>query len=64
MTRLSRALAILRWGAADLAGEANVSERVVRRWIAGTMEIPRPVLVWLEGLARVHETTPAPKKPD
>ena len=63
MTRLSRALSILRWGTADLSATAGVSERTVRRWLNGRMEIPRPVLEWLEGLARVHEAMPPPRKP-
>jgi len=61
-TRLSNALAVLRWGPTDLADEINVNERTVRRWLVGQNETPEWVLEWLETLAAFHEAHPAPMR--
>jgi len=60
--RFSTALDALHWGPQDLAREASISERTVRRWAAGTQQPQPRVLEWMELLVRLHRENPIPKK--
>ena len=47
-TRLRECLDALRWSQRALADNLGVSERIARRWAAGSAIIPGPVASWLE----------------
>ena len=58
--RLRAALSAARWTAADLAREAMVDERTVRRWVAGAYQPPERIVLWAEGLATFIAAHPIP----
>lgn len=59
-TRLRECLAALRWSQRELAACLSCDERRVRRWAAGTYEIPPRVALWLARLAHCHKANPPP----
>lgn len=61
-SRLSTAMATLRWGVSSFAGAARVSDRTVQRWLAAQNEPPEALLAWVERLAAVHSANPPPER--
>jgi transcriptional regulator with XRE-family HTH domain len=61
-TRLRECLEALRWSQRELAAELGCSDRLVRRWAAGSLgyAVPERVSEWLEVLAPTHIRHPAP----
>jgi len=59
--RFRTALTLLGHPHRQFAAWANVSDRRVRAWAAGTAEMPTLLADWLEGLAAYLEAHPIPK---
>ena len=59
--RLRAILGLVQWTGRGLASIFGCDERLIRRWMAGAMEIPPAVAEWLEVLAAVHEANPPPE---
>jgi transcriptional regulator with XRE-family HTH domain len=61
-TRLRECLEALRWSQRELAVVLGCSDRVVRRWAAGSLgyAVPESVGEWLEVLTTTHIRHPAP----
>lgn len=51
---LRASLTTLRWSQRDLAEEAGVDEKQVRRWMRGA-RVPAPVTTYLRMLAQYHQ---------
>jgi transcriptional regulator with XRE-family HTH domain len=60
--RLRNCLEALGWSLRHLARVLDINFTTVRRWAAGTQEVPPPIAAWLEILARCHETNPPPAR--
>ncbi|WP_203413389.1 hypothetical protein [Entomobacter blattae] len=60
--RFHECLSALNWTGRGLACLLNCNERLVRRWGAGDVDIPKAVATWLEALASAHEKKPPPKE--
>jgi hypothetical protein len=61
--QLANCLAVLCWTNTDLANAIGRDEAVVRRYLAGTKEIPPPVAAWLVKAASWMLDNPCPKLP-
>ena len=59
-TRLRECLDVLGWSQRGLADMLRTNERQVRRWAAGSAEVPGRVAEWLERVASFHEANPPP----
>jgi hypothetical protein len=59
--RFRAALTLLGHPHRQFAAWANVSDRRVRAWAAGTAEMPTLLADWLEGLTTYLEAHPMPK---
>jgi hypothetical protein len=62
-TPISAALDVLCWGPHALARASGYNERTCRRWIAGELDPPDDVVIWITDLARLHLARPPPPKP-
>ena len=58
--RFHECLAALDWSQRGLATRLGIHDSRVRRWASGRYPIPEPIAVWLDTLARFHETHPPP----
>jgi transcriptional regulator with XRE-family HTH domain len=58
---LRDALASIRWSQRGLAEVLGCDDRMVRRWAAGSAEIPPAVGEWLANLAKCHEVMEPPR---
>ena len=61
-TRLHDILQTLRWSARDLAEEANVAERTIRRWLSGAYPVPDAVADALERRVGCVVAHPIPQR--
>ncbi|AHJ66346.1 Hypothetical protein GbCGDNIH4_7189 [Granulibacter bethesdensis CGDNIH4] len=59
--RLRQILDLIHWSGRGLAAILKCDERLVRRWAAGSIEIPETVASWLEILADTHSANPPPQ---
>jgi transcriptional regulator with XRE-family HTH domain len=60
MTDLRRALATIRWSMTEFAEACGVSATTVRRWSAGTRDMPPAVSAWVNAAAAWHRDNPVP----
>ncbi|AHJ63250.1 Hypothetical protein GbCGDNIH3_7058 [Granulibacter bethesdensis] len=58
--RFHQILDLIHWSGRGLAAILTCDERMVRRWGAGTTEIPPIIAEWLEALAATHVAYPPP----
>lgn len=58
--QLRKCLEAMGWSLRHLARVLDINFTTVQRWAAGTQEVPSPIAVWLETLARCHEANPPP----
>jgi hypothetical protein len=59
--RFRQSLDLLEFNSRDFAAWINGTDRTVRRWASGKMDIPVDVGVWLEGLTSYLEQNPRPR---
>jgi transcriptional regulator with XRE-family HTH domain len=64
MTDLRRALADIHWSMAEFAEACGVAPTTVRRWSAGTAEMPERMAAWIEAASAWHRAHPVPRKHD